>query len=126
MIIPNMSVTAKMHNMIHYPRCIRLNGPPLDYWAMRFDSKHHNFKRIQFATNNHNNLLFSLANRHQNLQLYHLTSENYFLEISFGSLHSLNAQVKDFVTIHLQSHTHLQFFNFIRGAKTPSCSLSKA
>ena len=108
-----MPITAKMHNMINYPRCIRLNGPPLDYWVMRFDSKHHNFKRIQFATNNHNNLLFSLAN--QNLQLYHLTSENYFLEISFGSLHSLNAQVKDFVAIRRQSHTHLQFCNYTRG-----------
>ena len=80
---------------------------------MRFDSKHHNFKRIHFATNNHIYLLLSLSHRHQNLQLYHLTSTNYFEEFSLGSVHKINTQVKDFVSIHLKSHLSLQFYNYI-------------
>jgi len=113
-LYPTVKLTTKIHNMAHYPRFIRVNGPPLDYWAMRFESKHHNLKRIHFATNNHINLLSSLANRHQNTQLYHTTSTNYFQECSFGSIHTLDTQVKDFVSLHLNSHTHLQFYNYIK------------
>ena len=34
---PDVKISAKMHFMVHYPRCIRENGNPLDYTTMRFD-----------------------------------------------------------------------------------------
>ena len=99
--------------MVHYPRCIRENGPPLDYSTMRFDSKLHNLKRIHHAVNNHINLLLSLAYRHQGLQLYHLCSQSYFKECEFGSFQKISSQIKDYISLNLQDTTKLQFYNWI-------------
>ena len=72
---PEIPISAKMHNLIHYPRRIRMSGTPLSKWTMRFDSKHRYFKQVHAIVHNHVNLLKSLAYRHQNLLLYHFLSE---------------------------------------------------
>ena len=82
-LYPETKISAKMHFMIHYPRCIRYFGNPIDYSCMRFDSKFHQFKRIVRTTNNHINILKSVTTRLQNINLYHLTSEHYFEEFDF-------------------------------------------
>jgi hypothetical protein len=114
----DIKLSAKMHFMIHYPRAIRLFGPPIDYSTMRWDSKHHYLKRVHHVTNNHINLLKSMAFRHQNFQLFHLSSTgNYFVEQDFGTFHSINNQIKDFISIKLDTN-HLVFYNYIAYQRT--------
>jgi hypothetical protein len=111
-LYPDVSITYKMHMMPHYPRAIRMFGPPLSYSTMRFDSKHSFFKRVHNHNHNHVNLLSSLAKRHQELQLYHIITDDYFLDHEFGSEHKVNTQIKDLVSGELQTD-NLQFFNYI-------------
>ena len=101
-----------MHNLVHHPRCIRMFGPPLARSTMRFDSKHSYFKRVHNQNHNHIHLLSSLSNRHQELQLYHLLTDNYFIDYDFGSEHNVNTQIKDYVSCTLATN-NLQFFNFV-------------
>ena len=85
---------------------------------MRWDSKHHYLKRVHHVTNNHINLLKSMAFRHQNFQLFHLSSTgNYFVEQDFGTFHSINNQIKDFISIKLDTN-HLVFYNYIAYQRT--------
>ena len=39
-------------------------------WSMRFEAKHHYFKRLADKSNNFKNITYSLAKRHQALQAY--------------------------------------------------------
>jgi hypothetical protein len=105
-------ISAKMHNLVHYPRCIRMFGPPLLSSTMRWDSKHSFFKRVHHQNHNHINLQSSLAERHQEFQLFHLLSENYFLDFEFGSEHKISTDMKDLASL-LIGHTELKFFNYI-------------
>lgn len=85
-LYPNVSVTAKMHFLVHYGRCVRKFGPPKNYSTMRFEAKHGYFKDVHEATHNTVNLTYSLSKRHQFLQLYHLLSNDFFgLDLEFGS-----------------------------------------
>ena len=108
----NVPISAKMHFLVHYPRCIRMFGPPLSYSTMRWDSKHSYFKRVHHQNHNHINLPVSLAERHQECQLFHLLSEKYFLDYEFGSEHKISTTMKDLVSCML-GHNELKFFNFI-------------
>ena len=52
-------------------------------WAMRFEAKHHYFKRLVGTINNFKNIELSLARRHQALQAYLLqSSSGNFLKMS--------------------------------------------
>ena len=48
-------------------------------WTMRFEAKHHYFKRLVGTINDFKNIELSLARRHQALQAY-------LLQSSFGTL----------------------------------------
>ena len=112
-LYPGIPVSAKMHNLAHYPRCIRMSGPPLSKWTMRFDSKHRYFKQVHNITHNHINLLYSLAQRHQNLQIYHLGSEVYYINLDLGSEHSVDTQIKDLISIKLNNITSFNLYTHI-------------
>lgn len=84
-LYPSDPLVAKFHFMIHYGKSIRQFGPPLHYSVMRFESKHGQFKQIDRANHNHVNLTKSLSYRHQNLQLFHLSSKNYFNRDKLGT-----------------------------------------
>ena len=45
-------------------------------WAMRFEAKHHYFKRLVGTINNFKNIELSLTRRHQALQAYLLQSSS--------------------------------------------------
>ncbi len=96
----NIKIISKQHFLIHYPSVIRKFGPPKLYWTMRFEAKHSYFKRVERATHNHVNLLYSLASRHQNLQVYHLLSDNYFVDIEYGSQHELDYNIVSFIELY--------------------------
>ncbi|CAF0827652.1 unnamed protein product [Brachionus calyciflorus] len=105
----------KHHFITHYPNAIKRFGPPKDYSTMRFESKHSYFKRVNHATRNHLNLTKSLSYGHQNLQLFHLLSENYFQnELTFGPEHKLNNDLKEYVNLHFMTDSvtyHNWLFN---------------
>jgi len=99
---PNIKITAKLHNMIHYPRSIRQNGPCNQTSTIRFESKHNEIKRKDHANNNHINPTKSIVTRHQDAQLYYLMSANYFNLNTLGPHHNveltLNAMIRSTVT----------------------------
>jgi hypothetical protein len=104
MLYPEVKLTAKLHNLVHYPRCIRMFGPPLDYWTMRFDSKHQYLKRVHKAIHNHINLLKSLADRHQFLQLSHLMCTKYFPEEwDCGTIQIVNSDILDYISLNIKT-----------------------
>lgn len=49
-------LTAKFHNLIHYPRLIEMFGPPIHYWNMRYESKHRFIKSCANAVATRKNL----------------------------------------------------------------------
>jgi hypothetical protein len=107
------SITPKFHFLVHYPRCIKLFGPPRNYSCMRFDSKHQVFKRCIEALNNRINLLKSCAERHEAMQLYHLLCPNYFIDLITGVTHNIDSIIKDFVYINI-NESNIQFFKRLK------------
>ncbi|KAK0138637.1 hypothetical protein N1851_024825 [Merluccius polli] len=76
----------KHHFMLHYPRCIRKIGPLLHVWCMRFEAKHHFFKR---SVKNFKNITKALMNQHQRQLAYHW--ENFdFQRFEFGPVKKKN------------------------------------
>ncbi|KAK3924486.1 Zinc finger protein 181, partial [Frankliniella fusca] len=55
----------KLHHIHHYPKMIRDMGPPIRYWCMRYEARHHIF--VKYATNmcNFINVPKSMAQMHQ-------------------------------------------------------------
>lgn len=58
-------VTPKIHFMIHYANTIRHMGPPVHMSMIRFESKHKHLKDLVKHTHNFQNILFSIAMKHQ-------------------------------------------------------------
>ena len=46
-IFNERKITPKMHHLVHYPRYIRMFGPLLNVWAMRFEGKQAYLKKVQ-------------------------------------------------------------------------------
>ena len=67
---PAITITTKMHHLIHYPRLILSFGPLIQYWCMRFEAKHGYFKNLVSRLFNFKNVASSLAKRHQLWQFY--------------------------------------------------------
>lgn len=59
------NITPKIHFMIHYPNVIRQMGPPIHMSMIRFESKHKHLKDLVKQNNNFQNILLSIAMKHQ-------------------------------------------------------------
>lgn len=59
------TLIPKHHFVLHYPYATRKIGPLINYWAMRFESKHRFFKSAAQRTNNFVNITKTLTNKHQ-------------------------------------------------------------
>lgn len=55
------SLKNKHHHMLHYPRIIRLSGPPVHYWSMRYESMHRILKRYANVCFSRVNICMSIA-----------------------------------------------------------------
>lgn len=62
----------KHHFVEHYPQLIKAFGPLVSLWTMRFEAKHHFFKKIVRQTSCFRNVLKSMANKHQSMISYTL------------------------------------------------------
>lgn len=89
-LFPEARVRPKQHFLTHYPRCIRLVGPLVRFWTMRFEAKHNFFRRLSHIVCNFKNICKTMAMRHQLTQSYrfyckeHLESQS--LEIGKGDV----------------------------------------
>lgn len=62
-----VSLTPKLHNLIHYVLVIRNMGPLIHMWAMRMESKHKIFTQMAKNTTCFKNITETLATRHQQI-----------------------------------------------------------
>ena len=56
-------ITPKLHFLTHYPRMIRYLGPPVRYWAMRYESSHQLAKQCVKSSNNHRNIALTVSKK---------------------------------------------------------------
>lgn len=73
-LFPDIKLLPKHHYLEHYPQMIKLFGPAVGQWTMRFEAKHGFFKRVIRHTNCFKNVPLSLASKHQMMIAYHLSS----------------------------------------------------
>lgn len=81
-IRPN-SLRPKHHYLIHYPRIIRIMGPLIGLWCMRFEGKHLPFKKQAQSCQNFVNICKSFAYRHQEAVYFSDKSE---MKLSYRNL----------------------------------------
>ncbi|KAE8741237.1 hypothetical protein FOCC_FOCC013223 [Frankliniella occidentalis] len=55
------TLKPKHHHLLHYSRIIKLCGPPIHFWSMRFESKHRFLKRYSNVCFSRVNLTLSIA-----------------------------------------------------------------
>ena len=77
-VFPNSRLRPKHHYLEHYPHLIKVFGPLVDVWTMRYEGKHKFFKRVIREAQNFMNVPLTLAQRHQSMMAYHLDSASFF------------------------------------------------
>lgn len=70
-VFPKLKLTPKHHFLEHHPDLIRGFGPLVSLWTMHFEAKHSFFKQVARHTKNFQNILLSLASKHQMMMAYH-------------------------------------------------------
>lgn len=60
-LFPTVNVINKHHHLWHYPLCMLKVGPLRSLWCMRFEAKHHLFKKYGAVCCNFKNLPLSMA-----------------------------------------------------------------
>ena len=73
-LFPDKRLLPKHHFLEHYPQMIKLFGPLVGQWTMRFEAKHSFFKQVIRHTSCFKNVPLSLASKHQMMIGYHLAS----------------------------------------------------
>ncbi|XP_043473418.1 uncharacterized protein LOC122505700 [Leptopilina heterotoma] len=74
----------KQHFLIHYPRLIKIFGPLVHFWTLRFEAKHQFFKKIVQAMRNWKNVPITLSRKHQLWQALQWIASTNVEEISHG------------------------------------------
>ena len=111
----NTTIIPKLHYLIHCPRLILTLGPLVNYWCMRFESKHQYFKK-KSRKSNFKNICMSLTNGHQARMSSFLTSaeEGDFVykmsngkveHLSEGHFESAQREIVDFLELDAASVT---------------------
>lgn len=100
----------KMHHLIHYPDMMRLLGPPIRYWCMRFESFHCVIKRRAQFIGKFTNICKSLACHVQRLHGLNLL-ENQIVspEIIIGPIKTIDSNVN--VQLWLEALNFEIFYN---------------
>lgn len=60
-LFPAHNLIPKQHFLVHYPSKIRLLGPCMQYWSMRFEAKHASAKDFSRSVLNFKNICKSIA-----------------------------------------------------------------
>lgn len=88
-LFPERHLIPKAHNLLHYPRAIRMLGPLHQYTCMRLEAKHNPLKQWARTCYNYKNIAKTLASKHQTEQAYK----------------NLGKQAMDSTSIEIQSQT---------------------
>lgn len=78
-VFPNLRLRPKHHYIEHYPHLIKCFGPLVHLWTMRFEGKHKVFKAVARCSHNYKNVLKTMAERHQNMMAFYLSSPRFFM-----------------------------------------------
>ena len=90
---------SKFHNMVHYYRIIKQNGPPIHLSALRYESYHRIILEIIQATVSRKNILYTVGKRYI-LGLMHYKYINYEdLNVTYGYEESDDSIYSFFFTI---------------------------
>ena len=86
-LFPDVQPINKIHHLIHYPDIMKLHGPPIRYWCMRFESFHYVMKRRAQFIGNFTNICKSLACHVQRLHCLNLLDDKVLSpEITIGPI----------------------------------------
>lgn len=91
-VFSDVQLLPKHHYLEHYPQMIRMSGPLVELWTMRFEAKHSVLKQVVRHINCFKNVSLSLATKHQLMISYHLKS---------SSLEKTNLEVTNVSTVPL-------------------------
>lgn len=76
----------KQHFLTHYPRIMLKDGPPMQFWAMRFEAKHKPIKDIATSQNSSMNLLKTVALKQALIMCSMMHSLEFEKSIVLGSI----------------------------------------
>lgn len=76
-VFPHVKLLPKHHFVEHYPQLIRMFGPLVGLWTMRYEAKHSFFKHVVRHTHCFKNVPLSLAMKHRLMISYHLRSATF-------------------------------------------------
>ena len=80
------NLKPKFHNLLHYPRILLQNGPCINFWSMRFESRHRELKANVQSMSSCKNLLVTIATK-QILKvcevIHNIECENSFISFVF-------------------------------------------
>lgn len=91
-----VKLRPKHHHVLHYPNAIRLIGPIIHSWMMRFESKHKFFTKAAHNTNNFVNIAKTLAKKHQEA-------------FSFKTFATDSIETSKFIIDFERSHRYVEF-----------------
>lgn len=78
LVNPGKGLKPKHHFMIHYANIIRIMGPLILLWCMRFEGKHLPFKKLAQCTQNFVNICKTFAFRHQ--EAFYFNEQSFQIE----------------------------------------------
>ena len=71
------NIIPKLHFLVHYPRMIKINGPPRNYWCMTFERANSVIKAPTKNSHNFTNPYLTMAFRKQYLELANVLSATF-------------------------------------------------
>lgn len=108
----NCSLRPKHHFLLHYPRIIKVFGPPILSSAFKFEAKHKELKKITRSISSRKNLPHTLATRLQLNNCHRLGSET-GLNNRFRIGKSVNINISDIPNDILKHTIDYNCVNFI-------------
>lgn len=95
------ALKPKFHYLVHYGRYLLINGPLVNYWCMRFESRHRQLKSVATAISSTVNLVVSIAIK-QTLKMYYFM-HSFRFNIDTISEFEIEKDVKYYEKIEIDS-----------------------
>lgn len=92
-LFPDNRLFPKLHFLEHFPVLIRLFGPLVHAWTIRFEAKHSFFKKVARHTNCFKNIPLTLAKKHQFMVASGLHSSDHTAALVVTSVSSVPIDV---------------------------------
>lgn len=97
-LYPDVQPINKFHHMVHFPDIIRLHGPPVNYWCMRYEAFLNIVKQYSKSTNNFVNFAKSTAVHLQSIFCANMIESDRFQKEQLQSGSSITGLFSSFVS----------------------------